>query len=52
MVSVMKVCITKMVCLLVDKGMECGVVERVKYSTLRWFGHRKNARELNDQECK
>ena len=21
------------------EGMECGVIERVKYSTLRWCGH-------------
>ena len=28
-----------------DEGTECGVVEKVKYGTLRWFGHRKSARK-------
>ena len=32
------------------EGMESGVIERVKHSSLRWFRHRKNVKELNDKE--
>ncbi len=32
------------------KGMSCGVVEMVKHSTLRWFGHLERMDKRIDKE--